>query len=363
MRKAVEIRLTAEEEKKLKAYAKGRKNEMRLMIRAQIVLLAAEGLTNVEIARRMDVNRILVGRWRQRFAEKRLAGIEKELPRGGNHGGHDSEEMARRRVQVVEATTQEAPPGGESHWSCRSMAAHVGMSKSFVHKVWQKFGLKPHKIRTFKVSGDPNFVDKLCDVVGLYLNPPEHAAVFSFDEKTSIQALDRTQPGLPLKKGRCGTMTHDYKRHGTTTLFAAMNLANGEVVSETYRRHRHEEFLRFLRLLNRTVPRGQEIHIILDNYSTHKHREVLKWLEQRKRIYLHFIPTSSSWLNLVESFFAKLTKQHIKRSAYTSVAHLEACLKEYVENHNKVPQPFVWTKSADEILEKIERAKMALPAH
>lgn len=362
MRKAVAIHLTMEEEKQLRIWASGRKHPRRLTERARIVLHAAAGMSNVEIARRVGIDKNTVGRWRRRFAEKGIAGIEKELPRGGNHGGHDSEEMARLRERVVAATTQEEPPKGAAQWTVRSMAKHVGMSKSFVHKVWQKFGLKPHQVRTFKVSRDPNFISKLRDVVGLYLNPPEHAAVFSFDEKSSIQALDRTQPGLPLKKGRCGTMTHDYKRHGTTTLFAAMNLASGEVVSETYRRHRHEEFLCFLRRLNRDVPRGQEIHIILDNYSTHRHREVMKWLARQKRIFLHFIPTSSSWLNLVEGFFAKLTKQHIKRSAYTSVAHLEASLKEYVENHNKSPKPFMWTKSADEILEKVERAKKALPA-
>ena len=363
MRKAVEIHLTAEQEKKLRTWATGRKHARRLTERAKIILHAAAGMSNIEISRLVGTDKNTVGRWRRRFAEQGIPGIEKELPRGGNHGGHNSEEMARLRVRLVEATTQEAPPDHAAQWSVRLMAKHLGVSKSFVHKVWQKVGLKPHLVRTFKLSRDPNFVDKLRDVVGLYLNPPDNAAVFSFDEKSGIQALDRTQPGLPLKKGRCGTVTHDYKRHGTTTLFAAMNLASGEVVSETYRRHRHEEFLRFLQVLNRAVPKNQEIHIILDNYSAHRHRHVMEWLDRRKRIYLHFIPTSSSWLNLVEGFFAKLTRQHIKRSAYTSVAHLEACLKEYVESHNQAPQPFVWTKPADEILAKIERAKKALPAH
>ena len=363
MRRAVEICLTVEQEKKLRSWATGRKHARRLTERAKIVLHAAAGLRNIEIAQLVGTDENTVGRWRRRFAEQGLSGIEKELPRGGNHGGHNTEEMARLRVRVVEATTQEVPPDGAAQWSTRSMAKYLGVSKSFVHKVWRNFGLKPHLIRTFKLSRDPQFVDKLRDVVGLYLNPPEHAAVFSFDEKSGIQALDRTQPGLPLKKGRCGTVTHDYKRHGTTTLFAAMNLASGEVVSQTHRRHRHQEFLQFLRRLTRAVPRGQELHIILDNYSAHRHREVMEWVDRRKRVFLHFIPTSSSWLNLVEGFFAKLTRQHIKRSAYTSVAHLEACLKEYVESHNKNPQPFVWTKSADEILEKIGRAKKALPAH
>ena len=228
--------------------------------------------------------------------------------------------------------------------------------------MWRTAGLKPHLWRTFKVSTDPRFEEKLQDVVALYLNPPDNAVVFSFDEKSSVQALDRTQPGLPMKPGRCGTMTHDYKRNGTTSLFVAMDIATGEVIGETYRRHRHQELLRFLRKVEKEVPKGREIHIILDNYSTHKHRKVREWAEGTGRVHFHFVPTSSSWLNLVERFFSTLTEKQIRRGVFHSVAHLESCLKEYVETYNQDPRPFVWTKSAAQILEKVDRARKALAA-
>ena len=247
-----------------------------------------------------------VGRWRNRFVKERVKGIEKERPRGGNHGGKDSKRQAKLRARIIEATTQTTPKDA-THWSTRTMARAMGTTHSVVHRVWQSHGLKPHLIRTFKVSNDPRFEEKLHDVVGLYLNPPENAVVFSVDEKSSVQALDRTQPGLPIKKGRCGTMTHDYKRHGTTTLFAALDVATGAVIGESYRRHRHQEVLRFLKKVEKAVPKEQELHIILDNYATHKHEEVLRWIERGKRIFLHFIPTSSSWLNMVERFFRTLT--------------------------------------------------------
>ena len=242
------------------------------------------------------------------------------------------------------------------------MARAVGTTHSFVNTVWRSAGLKPHLWRTFKVSTDPRFEEKLQDVVGLYLDPPDNAAVFSFDEKSSVQALDRTQPGLPLKPGRCGTMTHDYKRHGTTSLFVAMDVASGEVTGETYRRHRHQEVLRFFRKVEKEVPKGREIHIILDNYATHKHQKVKAWAERTKRVHFHFIPTSSSWLNLVERFFSTLTQKRIRRGVFHSVGHLESCLKQYIETHNENPRPFVWTKSAAQILEKVHRARKALAA-
>ena len=242
------------------------------------------------------------------------------------------------------------------------MARAVGTTHSFVNTVWRSAGLKPHLWRTFKVSTDPRFEEKLQDVVGLYLDPPDNAAVFSFDEKSSVQALDRTQPGLPLKPGRCGTMTHDYKRHGTTSLFVAMDVASGEVTGETYRRHRHQEVLRFLRKVEKEVPKGREIHIILDNYATHKHQKVKAWAEGTKRVHFHFIPTSSSWLNLVERFFSTLTEKRIRRGVFHSVGHLESCLKQYIETHNENPRPFVWTKSAAQIIEKVDRARKALAA-
>ena len=233
--------------------------------------------------------------------------------------------------------------------------------RSWVNRVWRAHGLKPNLIRTFKLSNDPRFEEKLRDVVGLYLDPPHNAAVFSFDEKSQIQALDRTQPGLPMKQGRCATMTHDYKRHGTTTLFAALNMATGEVIGKTYRKHRHQEVLMFLREVEKTVPKEQEIHIVLDNYATHKHEKVLAWIERKKRVFLHFIPTSASWANLVERFFGILTQKQIRRGVFTSVPHLEKCLREYLESYNENPRALVWTKSVEKILEKVRRGRAGLP--
>ena len=264
------------------------------------------------------------------------------------------------RSEVVEATTQ-TTPNDATHWSCRSMARHLNTTHSFVNRVWRAHGLKPHLIRTFKLSNDLRFEEKLRDVVGLYLDPPHNAAVFSFDEKSQIQALDRTQPGLPMKKGRCATVTHDYKRHGTTTLFAALNMATGEVIGKTYRKHRHQEVLRFLREIEKTVPKEQEIHIVLDNYATHKHEKVLAWIERNKRVFLHFIPTSASWANLVERFFGILTQKQIRQGVFTSVPHLEKCLREYLESYNENPRALVWTKSVEEILEKVRRGRAELP--
>ena len=264
------------------------------------------------------------------------------------------------RSEVIEATTQ-TTPNDATHWSCRSMARHLNTTRSFVNRVWRAHALKPHLIRTFKLSNDPRFEEKLRDVVGLYLDPPHNAAVFSFDEKSQIQALDRTQPGLPMKQGRCATMTHDYKRHGTTTLFAALNMATGEVIGKTYRKHRHQEVLRFLREVEKTVPEEQEIHIVLDNYATHKHEKVLAWIERKKRVFLHFIPTSASWANLVERFFGILTQKQIRRGVFTSVPHLEKCLREYLESYNENPRALVWTKTVEEILEKVRRGRAELP--
>ena len=241
------------------------------------------------------------------------------------------------------------------------MARHLDTTHSFVNRVWRAHGLKPHLIRTFKLSNDPRFEEKLRDVVGLCLDPPHNAAVFRFDEKSQIQALDRTQPGLPMKKGRCATMTHDYKRHGTTTLFAALNMATGEVIGKTYRKHRHQEVLRFLREVEKSVPKEQEIHIVLDAYATHKHEKVLAWIERKKRIFLHFIPTSASWANLVERFFAILTQKQIRRGVFTSVPHLEKCLREYLDSYNENPRALVWTKSVEEIIEKVRQGRQKLP--
>ena len=359
MRIAAAIELSEEEGKKLKRLSSSRTISVGLHQRVRIVLMSAEGKTNKEISAELGLSQPTVSLWRNRFAEERIEGIEKERPRGGNHGGRNSEEQQMLRTRIIEATTQ-TTPSDATHWSCRSMARAMGTTHSFVNRVWRANGLKPHLIKTFKLSSGPKFEEKLVDVVGLYVHPPENAVVFSFDEKSSIQALDRTQPGLPLKKGRSGTMTHDYKRHGTTSLFAALNIASGEVIGKSCRKHRHQEVLKFFKEVEKSVDKGLEIHVILDNYSTHRHKDVLEWIERKKRIYLHFIPTSSSWLNLVERFFSTLTEKQIRRGVFTSVAHLEKCIKNYLDTYNENPRPLVWTKSVKEITEKVGRGRRAL---
>jgi transposase len=300
-----------------------------------------------------------VCRWRNRFAEKRFQGIEKDLPRGGNHGGKNTKDQAKLRSKIIKMTTQEKPKDA-THWSTRSLAKVLGINHSFVNRVWREVGLKPHLTAQFKVSNDPNFEEKLKDVVGLYLSPPENAVVFCVDEKSSIQALDRTQPGLPMKKGRCGTMTHDYKRHGTSTLFAALNAVSGEVIGECKQRHRHQEFLAFLKLIEKQTSKDLELHLIVDNYATHKHEKIKNWLKRNKRVHLHFIPTSSSWLNLVERFFGLLTEKQLRRGVFQSVKELENAINQFIETHNENKKPLIWTKSAEEILEKVGRARDVL---
>ena len=359
MRKAAVINLSVQEKRKLQGFVSSRTTPVRLVERSRIVLLAHAGCSNQEIAKELEIGENKVGRWRNRYARYGLKGIEKDKPRGANHGGKDSGEQARLREKVIELTTQ-TKPRDATHWSTRSLACALNTTHTFVHRVWQSVGLKPHLIRTFKVSNDPQFEQKLHDVVGLYLDPPHNAVVFSVDEKSSIQALDRTQPGLPIKQGRCGTMTHDYKRNGTSTLFAALDMATGHVIGETFQNHRHQEFLKFIKKVERATPKDKEIHIILDNYATHKHPVVLEWIEKKKRIYLHFIPTSSSWLNMVERFFGVLTEKQLRRGIFTSVAELEACLDNFIEQHNADPKPFVWTKSVEEILQKVGRARERL---
>jgi transposase len=359
MNTAVGIQLSQEEEDLLRKTIRSRKASVRLIERSRVVLLASRGHSNIEIAQELKITAHKVGRWRNRYAAYGYEGIQKELPRGGNQGGRKSTEQARLRSRIIEMTTQSKPKGA-THWSTRTLAKELGTTHSFVNRVWQESGLKPHLMKGFKVSKDPRFEEKLVDVVGLYLSPPENAVVFCVDEKSSIQALDRTQPGLPLKKGRAGTMTHDYKRHGTSTLFAALNVASGEVIGECKQQHRHQEFLSFLKTVEKQTPKDLDMHLIVDNYSTHKHEKVRKWLSRNRRVTLHFIPTSSSWLNLVERFFGLLTQKQLKRGVYTSVKELEAAIKEFIDRHNESPKPFVWTKSAGEILEKVGRARTAL---
>lgn len=355
MRAAPSIVLTEIEQATLERWAGGRVTEARLVQRARIVLEAAQGRTNKAIAETAGLGRRAVGRWRQRFAEKRCAGIEKDIPRSGR------KPVRRNKVArlIVHTTTQEKPPGA-THWSVRILASHLGINREMVRRVWVAAGLKPHLVRTFKLSNDTDFAEKVVDVVGLYLNPPEHALVMCVDEKSQIQALDRTQPGLPIKKGRCGTMTHDYKRYGTTTLFAALNVADGRVIGSCMPRHRHQEWLVFLRQVDRETPKGLDLYLILDNYQTHKHPKVKRWLEKHPRFHIHFIPTSSSWMNMVERVFGDLTQKCIRRGAFRSVDQLIAAIENYLEHRNKDPKPLVWTASAEAILGKVARAREVL---
>jgi len=352
VRVATEIVLTDEERAELTRLARSRLTSVRLALRVRIVVLAAQGLQNIEIAARLGVGRVQVSRWRERYIESRLAGIERDLPRGAPPTTVD---VAR----LVELTTQSTPEAA-THWSTRTMAAELGVSAASVSRYWRKNGLKPHLVRGFKVSRDPQFVEKLEDIVGLYLAPPEHALVLCCDEKSQVQALDRTQPGLPLKKGRAATMTHDYKRNGTTTLFAALNVFDGQVIAQCQQRHRHTEWLKFLRKIDRETPKDKELHLICDNYATHKHPVVQEWLGKHPRLNMHFTPTSASWLNMVERFFRDITDKRIRRGVFTSVAELVAAIDEYIAHHNIKPKPFIWTKSARDILQKVIRANSRL---
>jgi transposase len=355
MRVAPSIALTEGNRDQLKKYARGYKTPVRLMLRARIVLRAADGLENREIAEELGLARATVGKWRTRFAAKGMEGILTDAPRSGRK----PKVVAAKVREVIRLTTQETPAAA-THWSRRTMAAVTGLSPSTVGRIWKQHGLKPHLRRTFKVSNDPQFAEKLEDVVGLYLNPPEHAIVFAADEKSQIQALDRTQPGLPLKKGRCGTMTHDYKRNGTTTLFAALNILDGSVIGTCMPRHRHQEWLKFLRLLDRETPREKDIHLIVDNYTTHKHATVKRWLARHPRFHIHFTPTSASWLNMVERFFRDLTSNQLRRGTFASVTDLTNAITDYINHHNSEPKPFVWHKNASDILGKVTRARRAL---
>jgi len=353
------IELTEQERQEFHRLCRSGKTPVRLKERLSIVLLADEGLTNVEIAQFVPMNSHSVARWRNRFIEGGYDAIAKNRARGATMNGALNDSYAKLRKRIIEVTTTQKPVG-ETHWSTRTLAAKLGTNAMFVSRVWRDNGLKPHLVNSFKVSNDPNFEEKLTDVVGLYLNPPDNAAVFCVDEKSSIQALDRTQPGLPMKKGRAGTMTHDYKRNGTSTLFAALNVLTGEVIGECKQRHRHQEFLSFLKTVEKQTPKDLELHVIVDNYSTHKHQKVKNWLKRNKRVTLHFIPTSSSWLNLVERFFGLITEKAIKRGVFGSVKELEAKLMQFIDQRNENPEPFVWTKSVEVILDKVARAKAAL---
>jgi len=319
------------------------------------VLLASDGLTAEGISAAVGKSLLTVRRWRRRYAVKGVDGLLKDATRPSRVKPLSPEKIR----QVVEMTLLEKPPNA-THWSLRSMAAAAGVSYTSVQRIWRAHGLKPHLVKGFKVSRDKNFAVKVEDVVGLYLNPPDKALVLCVDEKSQIQALDRTQPGLPMKKGRAGTMTHDYKRNGTTTMFAALNMLDGKVIGTCMPRHRGREFLRFLKLIDHPTPADLDLHLIVDNYSTHKTPSVKRWLKAHSRFHVHFTPTSASWLNMVERFFAEITRNRIRRGTFKSVAELKSAIMDYLEHHNANPKPFIWTKSAGEILEKVARAKQAL---
>ena len=357
MRVAKAITLDAETEQELRGLARQRRIEARLRQRAQIILLAAEGWQNKEIAVEVGLDRRAVALWRGRFLKGGVDALRKDAPRSGRPPTVSAEVESR----IVHATLHTKPTAA-THWSTRTLGEHLGLGATTIRRVWQRNGLKPHLSRSFKLSRDPRFEDKLVDVVGLYLNPPEHALVLSCDEKSQIQALNRTQPGLPMKRGRAGTYTHDYKRHGTTTLFAALNTLDGSVISMCQPRHRNAEWLKFLRHIDRKTPKHLTLHLIVDNYATHTHPAVQDWLAKHPRFVMHFTPTSASWLNMVERFFRDLSENRIKRDSFTSVAELEMAIDLYIAAHNAGPKPFIWTAGANDILAKVTRAKKALAA-
>ena len=355
MKVAPLIELTEQERDELERWSRGGKSPARARERSRIVLLAADGLQNKEIARRTGTDRGKVSRWRQRYATQRLAGILKDKSRPSGKPAV-SKTLTKRILKL----TLHGKPIGATQWSRESMAREVGVSPSSVGRIWAAHGLKPHRVKSFKLSNDKRFAEKLEDIVGLYLSPPEHAVVLSCDEKSQIQALDRTQPGLPLKKGRCQTMTHDYKRNGTTSLFAAMNTADGSVIGTCMNKHRHQEWLRFLNLIRRRTPQDKEIHLICDNYATHKHEKVKAWQKRNPRFHFHFTPTSASWLNMVERFFRDLTARSLRRGVFRSISELIAAIEAHIATHNAMPKPFVWTATASDILEKVKRGRRKL---
>ncbi len=355
MRTAPRILLSSAERSVLDTWTRGRSLPLRLVQRARIVTMAADGVPSQDIADALDISRPTVQLWRERFLALRLAGLQKDAPRLGRLPSIPDKTVRA----VVEATLHTTPPGA-THWSVRTMAKAQGISRMAVQRIWERHGLKPHLVRPFKISRDKHFVDKLYDVVGLYLNPPDKALVLCVDEKSQIQALDRTQPGLPLKRGRCGTRTHDYKRNGTTTLFAALNMLDGKVIGDCMPRHRHQEFIRFLRRIDADTPSQLDLHLIVDNYGTHKHPRVKRWLQRHPRFHFHFIPTSSSWLNLVERWFREITDKRIRRGSFRNVRELIAAIKAYLDCHNQNPRIFVWTASVESIMAKIAKCKEAL---
>jgi transposase len=356
MRRDHKIRLTSEQEDDLQRFARSRTLPARLVERAKMLVGCAAGHGVEEIAAQLNVARQTVARWLGRFEAQGMQGME-DAPRSGR----PPVILPPKIAEIVEKTTREKPAGA-THWSTRTLAPTVGVSPSTVRRIWQRHGLKPHRVRSFKLSNDPRFGEKLEDVVNLYLHPPADAIVLSLDEKCQIQALERTQPGLPWKKGRCGTMTGDYKRHGTTTLFTAMNTYDGTVIDVCMPTHNHKDWIRFLRLIDGRTPQDKVLHLIMDNYAAHKTPEVKAWLAKHPRFHVHFTPTSSSWLNQVERFYRDLTEKCIRRGVFHSVKELQQAIRDYIDQHNQNPKPYLWTAKAKDILEKVKRAWQTLMA-
>ena len=355
MRTGISITLTPADRRRLEAITRDRNAAQKHAWRAAIVLLSAEGVGTVEIMRRTGKSKTCVWRWQERFMQEGLDGLLRDKTRPSRIDPLGDEIAAR-----IVALTLDEPPFEATHWTGAMMAKVSGVSVSSVQRIWRAHGIAPHRVRHFKLSNDPKFIDKLRDVVGLYVDPPAHAIVLSVDEKSQIQALDRTQPGLPMKKGRAGTMTHDYKRHGTTTLFAALNILDGTVIGRNMQRHRHQEFIRFLNAIEADVPAGKTIEAVVDNYATHKHPKVRKWLAAHPRWTFHFTPTSCSWLNAVEGFFAKLTKRRLKRGVFRSVVDLQAAINRFLDEHNTEPKPFTWIADPDKIIAAVRRGHQVL---
>ena len=349
------LQLQDADEQQLRQWLAAFGTPQQVALRIRIVLAAAEGQSDNAIAERLDVNRKTVTLWRARFAQEGLDSLWEVAPGRGRKATYGPE-----KIQSIVDATLRSKPKGMTQWSCRLLAASQGVSKSTINNIWQSHNLKPHRVKTFKLSRDAKFLEKLTDVVGLYLNPPQQAMVLCVDEKSQIQALDRTQPGLPMKKGRCGTMTHDYKRNGTTSLFAALEILQGKVIGECYERHRHQEFLKFLRRLDQEFPGEIRLHLVMDNYGTHKHPRVQAWMKRHPRFISHFVPTSSSWLNLVERWFGELTNKRIRRGSFASVEDLEKAIEEFLAAWNQKPKPFVWTATVDSIVAKLSRCRQTL---
>jgi transposase len=354
-RSTAALTVSTEQRRQIEQWLAAMGTPQQVALRCRIVSALGQGETEAAVTAKLGVNRKTVRLWRKRFVAEGLNSLWEIAPGRGRKATYGPD-----RIKAVIDATLQSKPEGNTHWSCRLMAASQGISKSTVSNLWQSHNIKPHQTKTFKLSRDPRFLEKLTDVIGLYLNPPDKAIVLCVDEKSQIQALNRTQPGLPLKKGRCGTMTHDYKRNGTTTLFAALDLLAGRVIGDFHKRHRHQEFLRFLRRIHREFPGKAALHLVMDNYGTHGHADVKTWLSKHPRFVIHYVPTSCSWLNLIERWFAELTNKRIRRDSFFSVADLETAIREFLAAWNENPRPFVWTATVDSIVAKLARCRQTL---